>query len=134
MILTRARNKCWRKRQNYENQKLRLGETAVNPDLPVSVVIPTLGREDYLRTVLEGLFVQTYTNFEIIVVDQSDQISPAIVELGRSSPRQFRLIHDTDKGLARARNIGLKHSEGKLFLGLEDDLKIVHNDLIRAHV
>ena len=39
----------------------------------VSVIIPTLNRYDYLKDVLQDLEVQDYSNFEIIIVDQTDE-------------------------------------------------------------
>ncbi len=106
----------------------------VNANPIVSVIIPTLGRSAFLAVVLRALFEQTYSGFEIIVIDQSGTISPLEDALKALSPWDIQWIHDAGKGAARARNIGLKNSRGGIIVGLEDDLIIPRRTLIEKHV
>ena len=100
----------------------------------VSVIIPTLDRPACLSVVLQGLFYQTYDNFEIIVVDQGQEYLATKHNFFSLSPRPLQWIRDSGKGAARARNIGLKHAKGEIFIGLEDDIIITRKTFVYSYV
>ena len=90
----------------------------------VSVVIPTLNRYQYLKDVLRDFEQQDYNNFEIIVVDQSDEID-------RSFYDQFKLkivlVKQEEKALWLARNNAINKAKGHYIALSEDDVRIPKN-------
>lgn len=94
-----------------------------SPEAPyVSVIIPTLHREEPLRAVL-GYFLESeaYSPFEVIVVDQSDSHEPATIEYLVSVGNRIRLVQVRKKGAANARNVGARMARGSLLLFVDDD-------------
>lgn len=91
-----------------------------------SVVIPVYNRTDALRTAIESVFLQTFKDYEIIVVDDGSDISvPACLApyMGRIS----YIRHDRNLGVSAARNTGIKHGRGEYVAFLDsDDLWLPH--------
>ena len=87
----------------------------------LSLIVATTGRADELRRLLTSLVDQLWTNFEVVVVDQSHDMAP-IGALVDEFSRKLQIIYlqDGGTGLSRARNIGLRHAAGE-FLGFPDD-------------
>ena len=87
----------------------------------VSVVIPTHNRAVLLHRAVESVLVQTYTDFEVIIVDDcsSDNTQEVIREF--SDPRVYPIRHDINKGVAAARNTGIAHARGEYVAFLDDD-------------
>lgn len=90
----------------------------------VSVVIPTLNRYDFLNDVLHDFEKQEYSNFEIIVVDQSEPFQP---DFYKSFDLNITVIHQEEKALWLARNTAIKASKGKFIALSEDDVRIQPN-------
>lgn len=90
----------------------------------VSVVIPTLNRYTYLHDVLKDLETQDYSNFEVIVVDQSE---PFNSEFYKNYNLDINLIRQEEKALWLARNTAVKHATGDLIALSEDDVRIASN-------
>ncbi|WP_178988991.1 glycosyltransferase family 2 protein [Winogradskyella schleiferi] len=96
----------------------------------VSVIIPTLNRYDYLKSVLKDLEAQDYSNFEVIVVDQSDDFNVAFYN---DFKLNFQIINQKEKALWLARNTAIKASKGEWVALSEDDVRI-KPDWIRMHL
>ena len=96
----------------------------------VSVIIPTLNRYDYLKRVLQDLEQQTYTNFEVIIVDQTD---PFRAEFYKGWNLDLKFWYQEEKALWKARNHAIKNAKGEYIL-LYDDDAIVEADWIIAHL
>jgi len=96
----------------------------------ISVIIPTLNRYDYLRSVLKDLEAQDYSNFEVIVVDQSDDFN---AEFYQDFELNFQIINQKEKALWLARNTAIKTSKGEWIALSEDDVRIAP-DWIRMHL
>ena len=90
----------------------------------ISVVIPTLNRYTYLKDVLEDFEKQTYTNFELIVVDQSE---PFRKEFYDSFRLNIHLIHQEEKALWLARNSAIRAAKGTFIALSEDDVRVSPN-------
>ena len=99
-------------------------------DKKVSVIIPTLNRYNYLKDVLIDLERQDYTNFEVIIVDQS---SPFDKEFYKDFKLDIKLIYQEEKALWLARNTAIKNAEGEFIALSEDDVRIEPN-WISAHI
>jgi glycosyltransferase involved in cell wall biosynthesis len=96
----------------------------------VSVIIPTLNRYEYLKSVLKDLEAQDYSNFEVIVVDQSDNFNKAFY---KDFNLNFQIINQKEKALWLARNTAIKASKGEWIALSEDDVRI-GTDWIRMHL
>lgn len=84
----------------------------------VSVVMPVYGAEKYVALAVQSVLDQTYSNFELLVVD--DGCRDRSIEICRqfTDPR-IRIIHQANRGLAGARNTGIRHATGE-YIGLLD--------------
>lgn len=105
-------------------------ETDINKNDLVSIIIPTLNRYDYLKDTLQDLCHQTFTNFEVIVTDQSNQFDTTFYE---SFPLNIVLIRQEEKLLWTARNNAIKKSKGSLILFFDDDSRVAP-DWIEMHI
>lgn len=90
----------------------------------VSVIIPTLNRYKYLKDVMIDLEEQDYSNFEVIVVDQSEPFQESFYA---DFNLDINLIHQEEKALWLARNTAVKKSKGDLILLFDDDSRIDKN-------
>lgn len=99
----------------------------------VSVIIPTCERESSLLTTLHGLKEQSYQRFEIIVVDQSENISSAKQREYASWGHRLKLIRLPHRNRSLAKNVGISRANGDLFLFCDDDI-VPSKDLIETHV
>lgn len=87
----------------------------------VSVVVPVFNGERFLRESIISVLGQTFSNFEIIVVnDGSTDGSPEIVR-SFSDPRVRMVSHAKNLGLAEARNTGIRSSRGVYIALLDSD-------------
>lgn len=86
----------------------------------ISVVIPLYNKEKQIAYTLRSVFAQTYTDYEIIVVnDGSTDNSVAVVE-SLNDPR-IRLIHQKNAGVSAARNRGIEEAKGEYIALLDGD-------------
>lgn len=96
----------------------------------VSVIVPVYNVEEYIEECLESIERQTYTNIEVILVnDGSTDSSVNIIEKKFLKDARFRLINQKNAGLSTARNQGIKNSTGK-YIVLVDSDDIVTNDYV----
>jgi glycosyltransferase involved in cell wall biosynthesis len=85
----------------------------------VSVIICTIRREEVVGALIDCLHAQTYRNAEVLVVGSSAQ--PDIDRPATESKLRVRLM-PAPKGLAPARNVGLRRADGDLICFLDDDM------------
>jgi GT2 family glycosyltransferase len=86
----------------------------------LAVAICTRNRLDQLRRTLAALDAQTRSGFSITVVDQSDDPDPELVRRGGEDAR-FELIHDSGRGLSRARNLAWRSLDAEWVAFVDDD-------------
>lgn len=84
-------------------------------EMTISIIIPTRNRYDYVRLLISDLLKQTVSNFEIIVVDQSDK--EQLLE-------NCRYIYTKTKGPCVSRNIAVAEAKGDILVFLDDDARI----------
>lgn len=114
----------------YRNEPLPYG---VHRSASVTVLIPTLDRYPYLRTLLDQLRRQTILAHEIIIVDQTDSIRRDSKLKEDFGDLPIKLIYQDQAGQCTSRNAGLKSAEGDYILFLDDDDEIAP-DLIEKHL
>jgi len=89
--------------------------------MKVSLVLATLGRDLEVADFLKSLLLQTYKNFELIIIDQNkDDKIDAIVELFKSN-LDVQHIKVDFTGNARARDYGISFAQGRIIAFPDDD-------------
>ena len=94
----------------------------------ISVIIPVYNVENYLEECLNSVQTQTYTNIEVILVnDGSTDNSKMICERYCQEDSRFHLISQTNQGQSVARNVGVEVSTGEFIAFVDSD------DVIKAN-
>lgn len=88
----------------------------------LSIIVPVYNTEGYLSECLDSLLHQTYSNIEIIIVnDGSTDLSPALIESYRRKDRRIKVFNKKNAGVSTARNDGLRLSKGDYILFVDSD-------------
>lgn len=105
-------------------------------DKKISVIVPIYKVEDYLDRCVETIVNQTYSNLEIILVDDgSPDNCPKMCDNWAQKDNRIKVIHKTNGGLSDARNAGLEIATGELIAFIDsDDWVSLHmfEDLLKA--
>ena len=111
-----------------------------NPPLPpppgapkVSVVIPTHDRPMFLARALQSVLEQTLQDFEILVANDRGIDVSSVIERFSSRARIIYLAEPAGKGIAAARNSGMRAASGKYIAHLDDD-DLFHADHLESLV
>ena len=92
----------------------------------ISAIVPAYNVEKYLERCVNSILIQTYENFEIILVDDgSKDQSVEICDKFAQEDNRIKVIHKENGGLSSARNAGMKIAEGKyiVFIDSDDDIE-----------
>ena len=95
--------------------------------MKVSVIIPVYNVEDYLESCLQSVCAQTYSDYEVIVIDDCGQdasmaIVSSFVEHNPLMAQKLKVIHhDHNRGLSAARNTGIKASLADFVYFMDSD-------------
>jgi glycosyltransferase involved in cell wall biosynthesis len=95
----------------------------------VSVIIPLYNQKKYIGEAIKSVLDQTYSNIEIIVVNDGSTDDPFPVI--QKFVKRIRLINQKNCGLAEARNTGIKAAEGEYIQFLDADDLLQKNKLSR---
>lgn len=88
----------------------------------ISVIIPVYNVEECLSRCLDSVIKQTYTNLEIIVVDDgATDNSGQICDEYREEDKRIKVIHKLNGGLSDARNVGLDAATGEYISFIDSD-------------
>ena len=88
----------------------------------ISVIVPVYNVEKYLRHCVDTILAQTYTDFELLLVDDgSPDGCPQICDEYAASDARVRVIHKPNGGLISARNEGIRAASGEYICILDGD-------------
>lgn len=88
----------------------------------ISVIIPVYNTESYVRVCLESLVEQTYTNFEVIMIDDgSTDNSGEICQEYTERDSRFHYYRKENGGVSSARNLGIEYSRGNYLTFVDSD-------------
>jgi glycosyltransferase involved in cell wall biosynthesis len=99
----------------------------------VSIYLPTRNRHALLAHAVRSALAQTYTNIELIVVnDGSTDQTVALLDQAQQNDRRLVPIHlEASVGPSAARNIAIKKARGAFVTGLDDDDEFVSDRIAR---
>lgn len=96
----------------------------------VSIVIPIYNSEKYLNECIESVVNQTYSNLEIILVnDGSTDDSDKICETWKNKDNRIMVISKDNSGVSDARNCGIQKAIGK-YVAFVDSDDVIHSQYI----
>lgn len=88
----------------------------------ISVIVPVYKVENYLERCINSIVNQTYTNIEVILVDDgSPDNCPGVCDQWAERDKRIRVIHKCNEGLGFARNSGLKVAHGEYIAFVDSD-------------
>lgn len=97
----------------------------------ISVIVPVYNVEPYLHQCVDSILAQTYTDFELILVDDgSPDNCGAICDEYAEKDSRIRVIHQKNGGLSAARNAGIDAARGE-YLAFVDSDDWVHPEMLR---
>lgn len=106
-----------------------------------SIVIPAYNREDMLPRCLDSVLNQTYTDFEIIVVDNysEDNTRHLLEEYHERDPRVLYMQEHNHGVIAHSRNVGIRAAKGEYIALLDSDdwfrndkLNKIYHEIVRT--
>ena len=103
-----------------DNEVNKTSDISNNP--LVSVIIPVYNVEKYLRQCLDSVLAQTYTKYEVLLIDDGSTDSSADIcrEYCKKDSR-FKLYQKQNGGASSARNLGLENASGDYLFFLDSD-------------
>ena len=98
----------------------------------ISIIVPVYQVKDYISECVESLLAQTYTNLEILLVDDgSTDGSGEICDRYAERESRVRVVHQENQGPSAARNAGLDSAKGE-YVAFVDSDDVVLPDFIEA--
>lgn len=88
----------------------------------ISIIVPVYNAENYLRRCIDSILNQTYTDFELLLInDGSTDGSAKILEEIKESDSRIRVVHKKNEGVSATRNLGLKLATGDYITFIDSD-------------
>lgn len=98
----------------------------------VSVIMPVYNTAKYVEAAIDSVLAQSFTNFELLIID--DEGSDNSIDLCHAyDDRRIRIISQRNRGLAGARNTGVRNARGQ-FIALLDSDDIWEQRKLEEHV
>jgi glycosyltransferase involved in cell wall biosynthesis len=88
--------------------------------MKVSVIIPVYQVEKYIEATVKSVLSQTYKDFELLIIDDGSPDKSIEICQQFSDPR-IRIIHQENRGVAAARNHGIREAQGEYLAFLDAD-------------
>lgn len=91
----------------------------------ISIVVPVHDAEKYLHDSLNSIKSQTFTDFEVLLIDDgSDDHSLSVLQDFHTADTRFKVFHQDNRGTSSARNVGLENAVGEFVCFVDADDKI----------
>ncbi|HVZ58030.1 MAG TPA: glycosyltransferase family A protein [Chitinophagaceae bacterium] len=91
------------------------------PRVLISVVIPCYNDGIYLRETLSRLKQQTYTHYEVLIVDDGSTDPHTLAVFTELEKEGYRVLHKENGRMSSARNYGVRHAQGSVLALLDAD-------------
>lgn len=100
----------------------------------VSIIVPVYNIEDYLHYCIDSILLQSYTNFELLLIDDgSKDKSGAICDEYAGKDQRVKVIHKKNGGVSAARNSGLDIATGDYICFVDSD-DYMHSEMLQKLV
>lgn len=101
----------------------------------ISVIVPVYNAEQWLERCIDSVLVQTYTDLELILVDDgSTDSSATIIDKYARMDVRVRPIHQKNGGVSTARNVGLAAAVGEYIVFIDADDELYTPDTLERNV
>jgi len=87
----------------------------------VSIITPTYNRAHYLKYAIDSALAQSYTKFELIIIDDGSTDATRELVASYLSDERIKYVKSENKGQASARNLGLEYAQGEFISFLDSD-------------
>lgn len=87
----------------------------------VSIIVPIYNVEKYLKKCIDSLLKQSYSNIEILLIDDGSTDNSGKISDEYLSYDNVRVYHKANGGLSDARNYGIEHSKGDFLVFVDSD-------------
>lgn len=92
----------------------------------ISIIVPVYNSENFLKNCIESILNQTYTNFELILIDDGSlDRSPYICDEYSQKDSRIKVIYKENEGPGMARNCGLDIAKGE-YIAFVDSDDVIH--------
>ncbi|MDD5599140.1 MAG: glycosyltransferase family A protein [Victivallaceae bacterium] len=98
----------------------------------ISVIIACYNHGEYIEEMLESVFAQTFTEFEVIIVNDGSTDDTRKL-LDRIRHPRLTVIHTGNHGPSHARNLAITHAAAEIIMNLDADDKIATTLLEKAY-
>lgn len=93
-----------------------------NAGSKISIIVPVYNAQAYLKQTLDSILKQTYSNFELILVDDgSKDESAGICDDYREADARVKVWHNENAGPSAARNFGIRQAAGEYLAFVDSD-------------
>ncbi len=100
----------------------------------ISIIVPIYKVEKFLPKCIESILAQSYSDFELILVDDgSPDECPEICDEYAAKDQRIIVIHQKNSGVSAARNVGLKKAKGQ-YIGFVDPDDFIAQDMYEKMV
>ena len=100
----------------------------------VSILIPFKNTANYLEDCLESLLKQTFTSWELLIVDDgSTDDSRIIVQKYTDKDSRIQLFNNQGKGIIEALRTAYSHAKGTFITRMDSDDIMMENKLMELH-
>ena len=99
----------------------------------ISVIIPTYNRAASIKTAIDSVLNQTFTNFELIIVDDGSSDDTESIINSITSPKITFLKTPENKGACAARNLGIRTAKYELITFLDSDDSWLEDYLLKHY-
>ena len=88
----------------------------------ISIIVPIYKAEKYLRKCIDGILQQSFTDFQLILVDDgSPDSSGEICDEYASKDSRIEVVHKNNGGVTSARKCGVEHAKGRYSIQIDSD-------------
>ena len=90
--------------------------------MKLSIIIPVYNAEQYLNNTISNIIQQTFTDFELLLIDDgSTDSSGQLCDEWSQKDSRIKVIHQKNMGVSEARNSGLRVTQGEYIAFVDND-------------
>lgn len=108
-------------KKNITASEIQIGTRVTNESPKVSIIIPTYNSSELISETLDSVLAQTYTDYEIILVNDGSPDGEKLEEVLKPYYEQIIYTKQKNKGAGAARNTAIENSRGEYLAFLDSD-------------